>query len=58
MMTQRRALLAGISGASIGLAGMAKAAPPKADDGNTTGACLRCGRIHDNNEPLKQTGKP
>lgn len=57
-MTQRRALLAGFSGLSIG---MAQAAPPKlpgADDGSDKGACPRCGRIHDLNESLKQTGKP
>lgn len=57
-MTQRRAFLAGFSGLSIG---MAQAAPPKlpgADDGSDKGACPRCGRVHDLNEPLKQSGKP
>ena len=53
--------MAGLSGATLGLAGLAQAAPPKlpeADDGGSKGACPRCGRVHDGGEPLKQSGKP
>lgn len=61
MMIKRRAVMAGLSGATLGLAGLAQAAPPKlpeADDGGSKGACPRCGRVHDGGEPLKQSGKP
>ncbi len=57
-MTQRRAFLAGFSGIAIAATPSAQAAPPRADDGAEKGACPRCGRVHDFNEPLKQTGKP
>jgi hypothetical protein len=62
MMIQRRAVITGISGATMGLAGMAQAAPPKlppeADGGTEKGACPRCGRMHDGSDTLKQSGKP
>ena len=58
MMIQRRAIITGLSMATMGLA---QAAPPKlpaADNGAEKGACPRCGRVHDGSEPLKQSGKP
>ena len=56
-MTQRRGLLAGLTGVSFGLAGAVSAAPPKADDGAQPGTCPRCGRVHEAAEPLKQGDK-
>ncbi len=57
-MTDRRGLLAGLTGASFSLAGAARAAPPKADDGAQLSACPRCGQVHAAASPLKPADKP